>query len=196
MLHLRKLLEPDRPRRRIGLLVGGAVVVAAMSLYNPVGDLMAADGDSPEDAEEIEPPAECNSTETLGLLAADLRTRKTELEKKRLAIERESVALDGSRAELNARLAEIAMQRKALEERMVGWENRRTAERKERLDKLVGIVGQMEPEGAATVLQKTNPDLAVDVLLSLDQKRAAQILALIDPAHAATLTNAMSDSSR
>jgi flagellar motility protein MotE (MotC chaperone) len=196
MFHLRKLLDPNSPRRRVGLLVGAGVVVAAMSLYNPVGDLMAADGDGKADAEEMEMAAECNSTETLGILAKDLRTRKTEMEKKRLAVERESAALDESRGDLKAQLEEIAAQRKAFEDRMVSWEQKRTDERKERLDKLVGIVGEMKADGAAKMLEKTKPDLAVDVLLRLDQKRAAEILAMIGPAHAASLTGAMSDSSR
>ncbi len=192
MFQVRKLMDPNSPRRRVGLLVGGAVVVAAMSLYNPVGDLMAADGEGMADAEEMEVP-ECNSTETLDLLGSDLRARKTEMEKKRLAIEREGTAIEGARADLKAQLEEIATQRKAFEDRMTSWETRRNAERKERLEKLVGIVGEMKPDGAAMMLEKTKPDLAVDVLLRLEQKRAAEILALIEPGHAAALTGAMSE---
>lgn len=194
MLHLRKLLDPKRPKRRVGLFVGGAVVVAAMSFYNPVGDLMAADGDGmPEQEEQVEA---CDSSKALQVLGGDLRNRKTELAQKRLALERESQALDEARADLKAQLDEIAVQRKGFEERMMSWESRRSAERTERLDKLVGIVGEMKADGAATMLEKTKPDLAVDVLLKLEQKRAAEILALIEPGHAAALTNAMSDSSR
>ena len=201
MFRFAELFDSKKPKRRFGLLAGGIIVIAGMSFYNPAKSLLSGDAgveekDGGESGAEMLPVEECQTTESLTAIATDLQRRKNLVEQKRLAVERESRALKRARTELELQLREIETQRDKLQDRIDEWNAKRTKERVERIAKLADIMGEMKPAEAAQVIEKTNPDLAVDVLLALEKKHAAKVLAKVDTDKAVALTKAMSDGSR
>jgi flagellar motility protein MotE (MotC chaperone) len=198
MFHLPKLLK--KPRRWIGLIMGGLIIVGATSIYHPAKSQLAGDaGDrvaEGDDESEMLPVEECFTNESLGVIAADLERRRTEVEQKRLALEREKRGMKRARKELEGQIQEIEMQRAKLQDRLDEWAQRRTEERADRIGKLSAIMGEMKPAEAARVIEKTKSGLAVEVLLSLNKKHAAKVLAAVNTDKAVALTNAMSNVSR
>jgi len=201
MFNFSELFDRNRPKRPLGLLVGGVIVLAGMSFYNPAKSQLSADagvankgGDDSEST--MLPVEECYTNESLTAIAADLERRKNAVEQKRLALDRERRAMKRARTELELQLREIKTQREKLQVRIDDWDQKRSKERTQRISKLAAIVGEMRPEEAARVVGKTDPALAVDVLLTLDKGHAAKILAKVETDKAVALTKAMSDGSR
>lgn len=199
MLKLGKIWDPDQPRRTFGLIIGGAIVAIGMSLVTSGGQ----SSETPPEGEKAEAAAEgeegankeaakgeeemCATDEEVARLAKQLRSRHEQLEADWLALEREQEELAEQRKDLDDSLRELRELRKEVSLRIKSWELRESKERADRLNRLIGIVGKMNAQSAAELLRSTEPSLAVDVLLQLEDKNAGKILSLIPPKDAAAL---------
>lgn len=106
--------------------------------------------------------------------------------------------LDLREAELKKMEEELHKQREDLEKRLAQVEDVRRSianqleEKvnvdKERVDQLVQFYSSMKPQQAAKVIETLNEDLAVEVLLKMKKKSAAEIMNLIDAQKAQRLS--------
>jgi flagellar motility protein MotE (MotC chaperone) len=181
-MHPQAHTRPERPQRWFGLLFGGLIVAAGMSIFSP-GGIAAKDDPTPTDADA----AVCKGDAEVNRLSRHLRARHDGLQADFLALEREQEELQFQREELDARLEELRELRRDVTSRIARWEARDARERSTRLRQLISIVGDMKPAGAASILAKSEPTLAADVLLQLEQKQAARILESMPPDAAADL---------
>ena len=188
MLHIFKMLtDRSNPKKGLGLLVGGAIVVSSMSIFNPAGS-MAAKG-SEDDPVNIE---SCAGEQEAGDLYKRLRGRYIDLRTDTLAVKREKKVIERSRAAMQEDLEQLEKMRKSLDEQLEKWENRRSSERNDRLTKLVGIVSEMKVNKAAELVSKTEAELAVDLLVRLEPAKAGSILSLLPPERGAKMVDAIS----
>lgn len=106
--------------------------------------------------------------------------------------------LDLREAELNKLEEELQQQKVALEKRLQELERTRTqiADKlktqvevdKDKVDKLVEFYSNMRPQQAAKVFETLNEDLAVETLSRMKKKNAAEIMNLLDPKKAQSIT--------
>jgi flagellar motility protein MotE (MotC chaperone) len=183
MLKLRQLMDPNKPKRSLGLLVGGSIVAASMSLLSPSSTSQAA-----KDASAPEPEAQvCTDDVEVSRLSRHLKARHEGLRADFLALEREQEELGRQREALDGRLEELRELRREVTSRIARWQARDARERSTRLRQLINIVNEMKPLGAARLLAKSEPELSADVLLQLEEKHAGRILENMPPDTAADL---------
>lgn len=188
MFHIFKMItDRSQPKRGLGLLVGGAIVMSSMTLFSPAGILAAKGNDD-------DPPAieACAGEEEAGELYEQLRARYIDLRTDTLAVKREKKTLDRGRKTLEKEIESLQKLRQQLDARIGRWEARRSTEREARLTKLVGIVAEMSPEKSAALVSGIEPELGVDLLIRLDTVKAGAILSLLPPERAAEMAGAIS----
>lgn len=185
MLKLRQLMDPNKPKRSLGMLIGGTIVAAGMSLLSPSSPSQAARDQSnppPEEAQQA-----CTDDVEVSRLSRHLKARHEGLRADFLALEREQEELGRQREALDGRLEELRELRREVTSRIARWQARDARERSTRLRQLINIVNEMKPLGAARLLAKSEPELSADVLLQLDEKHAGRILENMPPDTAADL---------
>lgn len=188
MFHVfRDILDRRHPRRAAGFFVGAGIVYFGMTLFSPGSHLLAALGN------DDDPPAlnACADERATGELYNKLRERYIAMRKDTLSVDRERRTLEENRARLFAQLQDFDDQRRELDARMTQWEKARSAERQAKLDQMVNIIADMQPDKAAALLARTDADRAVEIIYRLDQKRAAEILAQLPPERAAIVLDAI-----
>lgn len=114
------------------------------------------------------------------------------------SLEERRQALDQRERELKSLEEELQKQKEALDKRLVDIEQVRKSiatqlEEKvkvdqERVEQLVQFYSTMKPQQAAKIVESLNEDLAVEVLLKMKKKNAADIMNLIDAQKAQKLS--------
>lgn len=147
-----------------------------------------------------ENPANMSSPDLLGEPVAEAEsTRWTEEDISHFSkLNERRRELDQRERELNRLEAELHKQKVELEERLkkleqVRVEISRTLQDRvkmdqERINTLVEVYSNMKPAQAAGVFEELNEDLAIEILGKMRRKNAADILNLMDPSKARTLS--------
>ncbi|MDT7041915.1 hypothetical protein [Candidatus Nitronereus thalassa] len=148
--------------------------------------------------EATDPPSESseendsNEKSTELTLVEKLQTRLQQIEKREERIQDDEQRLAALRRDLEA-LA--TRQEKAIAEAMAIRESQKSTEKtdqsQESLKHLIKVYEAMDPEEAALRISEMNEPLALDILAGIKDKKAAGMLASIEPVKAAKLTQGL-----
>lgn len=190
--NMRMLLNRRHPKRGLGLLVGGLIVVGGSMLAAQTrGDKNTEDVQTPAIVSEIPDLPECSGEEAAGKVYVLLRERHVELRNRELVLDREQAEIAEERRSLGRKLDELHQLRTEIDRRISDWDKQNGAERADRLNHLVGILEQMTPAGAGELLLQTDRSLAVEVMAKLEPRVAADILSTLPASQAAEFADAL-----
>ncbi|MBI5327260.1 MAG: hypothetical protein HZB80_03060 [Deltaproteobacteria bacterium] len=114
--------------------------------------------------------------------AVKKRTNELDIREEKLRIEEERFKT--LKAGIDEKIGELAKARKELEKVIQDIK----AEKQQGMENLVKIYESMPPEEAASRIEKLDEELAVKFLMTMKSKTAGRILAFVEPAKAAKLT--------
>lgn len=121
-----------------------------------------------------------------GLIGA-LNRRQKELDEKEEELRLREERLYAVKADLDAKIAEIARTNSKIEAGLKKIDEVNT----DRVKKIVKIYESMNPEDSAARLEKLDEELAVMILASMSERKAAKILGFVDPDKSAKLSKAL-----
>lgn len=113
-----------------------------------------------------------------------LRQRKEELDMREKELAQLEEELQRQKVELDKRIAQLEDMRGQIAQVLKD----RVEVDQEKVNKLVDLYSNMKPKQAADVIGTINEDLAVEVLAKMKKKNAAEIMNLLSPAKAKTLS--------
>lgn len=116
-----------------------------------------------------------------------LEKKKAELDAKEMELKEREARLNQLSQEIEAKIAKYSKVKQELE----GSYKKRDAAEEEKVSGLVKIYESMAPKDAAARIQALDEDIALLIFSKMKQKVAAKILALIEPARAADLSQSM-----
>lgn len=195
------------PLKRKGILVAVAAVMAVLlvaaparpgfgmsqlkSLVNMVRpgtfpELEAEKEAETETAEE-ELPEEPALTDTERDILLSLMERKRMLDERETALNQREEQLRALRDNIQHQISELRKIQQEVEESM----DAKRALDKENLNKVVGLYDGMDPERAAEKMQTLDPKVAVQILMAMNQRKAAALLEELPPENAKTITEAI-----
>lgn len=170
-----------------------AVVIMVTGLYGgllwpPLQAFQAEAAQEVHDKDTLTPDAGfvLSNEHEKGLLAAIAR-RQHELDIREEEIKAREARLASVKTDLDARAAELKKTHADIEASLKKLDEAGT----DRAKRLVKIYESMGPEDAAPRLEKLEHDIAVMILATVSEKKAAKILAFIEPARAARLSQAI-----
>lgn len=170
-----------------------AAVIAAIGIYGgsvwpPLQAVQAEAAQAVQDKDALTPDSAfvLSNEHEKGLLA-DIARRQKELDFREEDIRVREARLTGIKADLDARAAELKKTLAQIEASLKKLDEAGT----ERVKKLVKIFESMSPEDAAPRLEKLDQEIAVLILATISEKKAAKILAFIEPARSARLSQAI-----
>lgn len=129
------------------------------------------------------------SKEEVSILKS-LDSRRLELENRRKNLEEEELEIRKKEREYAARLTEIKTITQELKEDRVKDERKKKAQ----FDQLANVYGSMNPKEAAQLIEQLDITIAKQLIERMPEKRIAQILALMTPDRALTLTRMLTGS--
>ncbi len=113
-----------------------------------------------------------------------LEEHKTFLNEELEKIKRERRALEAMRVEIKAEIMEMEKSRKAVNALFEKMDERKA----KRIKKLVKVYQGMEAEAVVPLLENLEEDIMLAVLYRMKEKKQAAIMALMDPARAASIS--------
>jgi flagellar motility protein MotE (MotC chaperone) len=117
-----------------------------------------------------------------------LDNRRIELENRRKQIEEKEIDVRNKEREYAARLTEIKTITQQLKDDRVKDERKK----KNQFDQLANVYGSMNPKEAAQLIEQLDITIARQLIERMPEKRIAQILALMTPDRALTITRMLS----
>ncbi|MBN8549612.1 MAG: hypothetical protein J0M12_09885 [Deltaproteobacteria bacterium] len=129
-----------------------------------------------------------------GFTKEDLKVL-TALDGRRVELEDRSKRLDDRQADLDKRDREMATrltQLRELTERLSAERDKGEKKRSAQLEQLANVYGSMNPPEAAALIEQLDVQIALGLLERMPEKRIGQILALMSPARALSITKMLS----
>lgn len=123
-------------------------------------------------------------------LLKSLDARRVEIEERSDRLERRAEELGQKDRELAARLTELRELTQKIEGERKKSERKQTAQ----IDQLANVYGSMNPVEAARLIEQLDVTISLQLLERMPEKRIAQILAVMSPEQALTLTRMLSGS--
>jgi flagellar motility protein MotE (MotC chaperone) len=139
------------------------------------------------DDHEVEPPRE------EATLLKQLQARLNELEERERDLQQREERVAALQGDLEAQAARQAKEGRRLEDQATSLaeEQRRYVEQDPALIHLIKIYESMDPEEAALRIEHMREGLALDILAAIKGKKAAGVLAGVEPAKAAKLSEGL-----
>lgn len=141
----------------------------------------AAGKNTPEGETTKEPSTQ--SPEQVALFKG-LEERSRSLDQREQELKRLEEELQKQKESLDKRLVELEQVRKSIASQL----EEKVKVDQERVDQLVQFYSTMKPQQAAKIIESLNEDLAVEVLLKMKKKSAAEVMNLIDSSKAQRLS--------
>lgn len=169
------------------LVVVLASAKIVFSVLEAAGILRATPAIASQLPANYERPINSFSKEELHVLKS-LDARRVSLEERNTRLERKSVEIKRRDREFAARLSEIReISEKLKLERKKGEKKRST-----QLDQLANVYSSMNPEESAKLIEQLDVTIALSLIGRMPEKRIGQILSLMSPERALTLTQMLS----
>lgn len=146
--------------------------------------------DKANDAETKVEGAKVEAAESAGLskeeiaLFKGLQDRSRQLDQREAELKKVEEELQRQRETLEKRLSEIEGVRRSIASQL----EEKVKVDKERVEQLVQFYSTMKPQQAAKIIESLNEDLAVEVLVKMKKKSAAEIMNLINAEKAQRLS--------
>lgn len=122
-------------------------------------------------------------------LLTSLDTRRSELEERNKRLDEREADLKKRDSEFAIRMAEI----RELTDKLKVDRERNDKKRETQLGQLANVYGSMNPQEAATLMEKLDSQIALALITRMPEKRIGQILALMSPDKALTMTKMLSN---
>lgn len=126
-------------------------------------------------------------TDTEVQLLTELDQQRVELERRAQALELREKLVDLMEQRLNGRVAELEQLKGQLEGQLGSMSGKDDKE----LNQLAAIYGAMKPASAATVLNRLDNLIVMDVLNRMPPKKSGKLMEVLDPAKARFLSEMM-----
>lgn len=166
------------------LIVAAKVVLSALE-FSGVGTVQVAQASlAPARPVSMQQPFSPEEVEILKKL--DLR--RSELAERERALEEREQELKDRDGQYAARMTQLKEMTERLRVEREKDQKKRTAQ----LDQLANVYSSMNPQEAATLMQQLDVSIALALLERMPEKRIGQILALMQPERALTLTKMLS----
>ena len=117
-------------------------------------------------------------------ILTELDTRRVELERRKGQLDKREAELAAQASALNERMAEL----KGLVARLSDVRRERDQQADARMEQLANVYGAMDPKEAAPLISRLDVDISIPLLERLPGKRMGQILAMMDRDRAIELT--------
>lgn len=161
---------------------------------------MAAEGEAPGGAEAPSStvPAEVPQVQGNGTrvfsdsevqVLMDLEQKRIELERRAEALELREKLVDLMEQRLNGRVAELQQLKTDMGKLLDSMSGKDDKE----LDQLAAIYGAIKPDAAATVLNRLDNGIVVDIINRMPPKRSGKLMEALDPAKARYLSEMMAN---
>lgn len=152
-----------------------------------------------ESAQASNPAAEQGLFRTIGdeikvsreevRLLTSLDARRAELEERNRQLDEREADLKKRDSEFVVRMAEI----RELTDKLKVDRERNDKKRENQLGQLANVYGSMNPQEAATLIEKLDSQIALALISRMPEKRIGQILALMSPERALSITRMLSN---
>lgn len=167
-------------RNKIAALVAIKAVIILILLASGIGGFKAGDvlAEALNDAHGVKPAVsetKTGSGREKSLLAA-INSRQGELDQRDAELKTREERLAVIKADIDARIAEL----NKVHSRIEAFVKKIDEINDERVKKLVRIYESMGPEEAASRIEKLDEAMAVMILASVSEKKAAKILGFVD----------------
>ncbi|MCA9421398.1 MAG: hypothetical protein KC592_10285, partial [Nitrospira sp.] len=177
------------PSRRLIVWWVLAIILWATSVgsVQETPDVGTAD---PYENQPVEEPLEEEALSEEATLLKQLQARLKEVEERERALQQREERLTALQQDLEALAARQTKERKRIagEAASLEEEQRRYVEQDPALLHLIKIYESMDPEEAALRIAEMREGLALDILASIKDKKAAGVLAGVEPVKAARLS--------
>ena len=135
------------------------------------------------------PDSAASVSEAERALLLDLRNRRDALDARGRALDERQAALDAAAAKLQMRLDELT----ALQKKLENLDAARNAQAQANWTGLVRMYEAMKPREAATIFDQLDTRVLLPVLDRMNERRAAAILAAMQPERARVATQLLAD---
>lgn len=132
-------------------------------------------------------PAPAYPKESIEILSA-LDARRTELDVRATKLEERAEDLDARDREFSVKIAQL----RELTQKLKMERDLNQKKRGLQIDQLANVYGSMEPSEAAKLIDQLDITISLDLLKRMPEKRIAQILSLMSPERALTVTRMLS----
>lgn len=139
----------------------------------------------PTEAPQLKQGRVFSDTEVQVLL--DLDQQRIEMERRAQALELREKLVDLMEQRLNGRVAELETLKGELEKLMTSMSGKDDKE----LQQLASIYGNMKPAAAATVLNRLDNAIVLDILVRMPAKKSGKLMEALEPAKARYLSEMM-----
>lgn len=126
--------------------------------------------------EEVKKKVDVIKNKSVSELTKEILDKEEKVKLRELELQKKEDSLKVSENELGKKYSEFEGRQKAF----LGCVKRNDEEAKARVGQLVDLISNMKPEKASDVLSIQDPDVAVQILQSIDTKRASKIFNFMD----------------
>ena len=169
----------------IAVLACAIVALSGLDLF----DIRPAHAEKAQKTDGAAPtPSAAAATEDAekGLLAV-LNRKEKELQSREEDLERNEERLNIVKADIDRRIAEL----KRVHEEIAAFVKKIDEVKDQRVRKIVKIYESMNPEEAASRMEKLDEEMAVMILAAMSERKAAKVLSFVGVAKSAKLSQAL-----
>lgn len=194
-----RLLQRELPSSPLGHSGSGRMFAVALVLFFALAKIgVAALENFGLGIVEPVAAAQVQSTDIVskgGFSRAELELLRS-LDSRRATLEKRAHKIKSQENELEERDREFAMrltELREMTERLKVERERDVRKRDAQLDQLANVYGSMNPKEAADLMQQLDVTIALELIERMPEKRIGQILALMTPERALSITRMMSE---
>jgi len=172
----------------MAFLLGSAMPVWAKESAHGGG----GEGEKKAEAAPPAPPRESTErvfTPTEAQILMELDQRRTEMDRREQALELREKLVDLMEQRLNGRVGELNALKAELERLLANVSGKDDKE----LEQLAAMYGVMKPAVAASVLNRLDNMIVLDIFKKMPTKRSGKIMESLDPAKARYISELMAD---
>lgn len=181
---------PSGQRTAVALVIAFAIAKVVFSALEAAG----VGGAAPAEASYMAKPraaafeAPANTPAAQLQILTTLDSRRAELEDRSRKLEDRAQELDKRDKEFVVKLAQL----RELTDQLKSERDKNDKKRSAQLEQLANVYGSMAPNEAAALMEQLDVTIALSLIERMPEKRIGQILALMNPERALTITRMLS----
>ncbi|WP_454061245.1 hypothetical protein [Candidatus Nitrospira salsa] len=172
------------------MVLGGTAVVSVSYSVGEEHQVTEETSQENQSVESIEPNEEVSEETSL---VQQLQNRIQDLEEREQRLQQKEARLEGLQRDVEALAERQAKEAERLKNKAAILDGKEIQEPKDdpSLEHLVKVYGAMDPEEAALRIEKMDEGLALEILSGIKSKKAAVVLAGVNPEKAAALSHGL-----
>ncbi|GJL51433.1 MAG: hypothetical protein NPIRA01_26600 [Nitrospirales bacterium] len=172
------------------MVLGGTAVVSVSYSVGEEHQVTEETSQENQSVESIEPNEEVSEETSL---VQQLQNRIQDLEEREQRLQQKEARLEGLQRDVEALAERQAKEAERLKNKAATLDGKEIQEPKDdpSLEHLIKVYGAMDPEEAALRIEKMDEGLALEILSGIKSKKAAVVLAGVNPEKAAALSHGL-----